>query len=305
MSLPGPFTPAAMLAIAFAACDLPSEQVRPEGPRGIEEVTTGAARTALTDGGTFSLAPPKAPPGLEIISPERATELALYEARMLAPMRPMLQEVHGKPIDFMALVAGPAYYAESPINISDRSLPGPLRKIHGPYYVVPLYIGTEQVMVSAVSALNTDVEIRDGQLYFPRHHGGEFLSFSVPAGMKEAFVSPETAAAVVSATGAKVVAAPRLVLQARPVSPTDPVWQLELDRTIQLALAGGRTHAAQTLYVGPGGQIYIPAEEQEASITRIWREPKRKPSDASVIRTIHLPRRSEMNGQFLKASLQR
>jgi hypothetical protein len=242
-------------------------------PTNARQFVTDAAAQHLDSNGFFRLTGPEVGAGL--IDADRAIAIAVAAVRTYGPtMKTYLERQHGAPIDFISLQADSrAYFGRSPYVYEALGAVHPgLQKGYGPSYFVTLRSNTKPVLSVAVSALNGDATIdTKGRLGFGVKHGNDFIIQGI--GLRHADgmpVSPEHAARIASQTfAARVVAVPELLLPAHRFAPQYARWRLTLDRPVTARRSGGAPIELQTLYVGLGGDMYVPANEQPGAMRDI------------------------------------
>lgn len=239
-----------------------------ESARMTEFVTSNAALN-LNHAGRFNLRATSPSTGVPAISAERAGELALANVRTYAPFfRSSWEKDHGAPIDVGSLRVGPRiFYAETPYAVFPEGYHPAYRRSFGPYYLVQLVSGTTPVLVVAVSAYGTDVGIkRNGTVSLPAFGGDEFFEHAISTSPTSGFrpISAEEAVETVGRlTGARTKEVPELVLRGLHYHPAIALWKVSLDRAVEVRGASGtRRLATPTLYVGPAGRLFIPADAQ-------------------------------------------
>lgn len=268
----GAGVPRAMVfaAVAFAtACDQPDPTIAgpAAAPVGIGRYVTGEAAARLNAQGQFVLATPSAVDGREIISPERAGELALASVRTWGPsMMKTWETARGGPIDAEQLrVDSQIIFANSPYGAFPQGHHPAYARLHGPYYLVRLNSGSEPALLVSVSAYATEMKIdARGLISRPVQRGGEFVHEVLPADpQKHWFVFPEEAVNRVGrATGARVQTTPELVRLGARHAPSAGVWKLTLDRPIQVKAEARATHMqTREVYVSSqrGAGLLMPA----------------------------------------------
>lgn len=214
-------------------------------PTAINRYVVQSLKDVLDVNGVF--APPAsnwlAPNGM--VTAAQAKELALAYARTFgAYVKPDLERSHSKSIKLAALRAAPrVLFVES----AYRPLPSetfmPLQKAAGPYYLITLLEDGQPAVAVAVSALATDVTIREGAIVFPRYYGNEFRINGINALTGNgAMISPEFAVeSAARSTGALVSNVPRLFSRGVYWWPQLGYWDVELDRDIPVRNSPGLT----------------------------------------------------------------
>lgn len=233
------------------------------------EFVTGDAALNLNRAGRFNLQATGPSTAVPAISAERAGELALANVRTYAPFfRSSWEKDRGAPIDVGSLRVDPRIlYAETPYAVFPDGYHPAYRRSFGPYYLVRLVSGTTPVLLVAVSAYGTDVRIeRDGTVSLPAIGGDEFIEHAISASATSGFrpISPEEAVEMVGRlAGARTKEVPELVLRGLHYHPAIALWKVSLDRAVEVrGASGARRLNTPTLYVGPAGQLFIPAEAQ-------------------------------------------
>lgn len=266
---------ASLLCIAssllLAGCDGPNI-TGPEVPVDVRPFVTGAAAEALTVDGLFALAPPAPPSTRPIISPERARLLAsAYVASFGQSLKPYWEKDRGGAIDLTDLQADPrVFYASTPYEPFPDGYHSAFGRGLGPYYLVRMMSGRSAVLLVAVAAYATEVEIdAEGKIHRPVQRGNEFVSHGVPANPsrpnRASLPSPEEAVAGVGRlTGARVSEVPELVGVGLPLGPFSSLWKLTLDRSVRVRAKSGRIVETRHLYVGsePGRRLMTPSSDQ-------------------------------------------
>lgn len=255
----------------LAACDPGGSGLTgPDDPPDIRQFVTGAAAENLNSQGLFTLAQPVAPDTIPIITEQRARDLAASFVRSFGPsLKPYWEKERGRSIDLRDLKADArVFYASTPYELFPEGFHSAFRRAFGPFYVVRMNAGSRAVVMVAVSAYATEVEIdSEGFIQRPVHRGMEFVSQAVPVDTTSLlYLSPEQAVARVGRlTGARVSEVPELMRLEMRWSPLSAVWKLSLDRPVRVrTVQDSRVVEVQELYVGPEGgrRLMIPAQEQ-------------------------------------------
>lgn len=262
---------AACLVVLLGACDGDDSRLMAPttAPARMTEFVTGDAALNLNRAGRFNLQANGPSTGVPAISAERAGELALANVRTYASFfLSSWEKDRGGPIDVRSLGADPRIvYAETPYAVFPEGYHPAYRRSFGPYYLVRLVSGTTPVLLVAVSAYGTDVRIeRNGTVSLPPIGGDEFFEHAISASATSGFrpISPEEAVETVGRlTGARTNEVPELVLRGLHHHPATALWKVSLDRNVEVRGASGtRRRATPTVYVGPGGRLFIPADAQ-------------------------------------------
>ncbi len=158
-------------------------------------------------------------------------------------------QVHGEELT----PCGRAYYAASAYQSTEAASSTALKKAKGSHWLVGLcYHGVQEVVV-AVSAQAQDVEVLQASANALSHPGrSNFFAMGVPVGA-EIPISPEKAVTVAAErTGERISAVPRLRMRPFPSSPLLAVWELRIEREVEVQLTKThRTTVANLLYSGP------------------------------------------------------
>lgn len=259
-------------SLLLAGCDGPDIS-GPGVPLDVRPFVTGAAAEALTVDGLFAFPAPAAPSTRSIISPERARLLASsYVASFGHALKPYWDKERGRPIDLTSLQADPrVFYASTPYGPFPDGYHPAFSRGFGPYYLVRMMSGPTAVLLVAVAAYATEVEIDyEGKIHRPVQHGNEFVSQGVPTDTTRpnlsSLASPEEVVVRVGRlTGARVSEVPELVRVGLPLGPFSSLWRLTFDRSVRVRAAkSGRTVEVRHLYVGsePGRRLMTPISEQ-------------------------------------------
>jgi hypothetical protein len=247
---------ATLILMAAAACDNAPSTIAPSTPPNIVAYVTQDVAQSLTRDGRFILASPQSPDGTPLISEARARQLAATYVRTMGPFHVgAWQQQRGSAISLAALAPAPrAYFAQSPYAAVPNGLHPSVRKLYGPYYVVPLLEKGSVAVLLAVSAYNADEQIGDdGQLNLPPMDGNAFVSSGIPASMSAyAAMSPEEVVVQSArASKRKVAAVPELVRPSARVMPIFALWKVALDSDV--AIVRGVGHAldrTRSVFVG-------------------------------------------------------
>lgn len=265
-------------------------------------MTGGAARN-LDGEGRFTLSAEATPTGVPTITAERAGELALANVRTFAPsFQKGWEQDRGAPIDVSSLRIDPRiFYAETPYGVFPDGYHPAYRRSFGPYYLVRLVSGSTPVLLVAVSAYSTDVRIeKNGRLSLPAVGGDEFFELAISAEPTAGFrpIQPEEAVERVGRlTGGRTEEVPELLLRGVRDHPATAVWKVSLDRAVPLKEAKGeRRVSARTLYVGPGGKLFVPAASNPRSDRGVFRADPSGRSSAK--RVAEVPVRGDRNAAF-------
>ena len=242
---------------AVATCsDNPAElatqpDVSPDGP-GLPGAEV--ARAEIGEGLAVAHRPAANAPSE--ITAETAESLARIWARDFASMRKDYYERdRGAPIDWdhLALCGQPTYVA-TPFEAPDPSLRLAVRRAVGPWWLIVLCGGGEPQLSVAVSAWNTDLEIVQDRLEFPRESGNHFIPRAIPVELtrKDIFLlSPERAAQMVrDIAGKEPAPSPDLVLVPF-VMPQYARWRFSMPTPTKVrSVATNAIKEATEFYVG-------------------------------------------------------
>ncbi len=234
----------------------------------------GLAAADLTRSGQFNLGNPRRTVVAEIDAP-RAEAIARAWIDEFGPIaQKRIDREHGADVSMARLrTCGRTMYAESPYEDPDASLPAPVRRIFGPWWLVSMCASDGTSVVSmAVSAYDTDVEVVNDSLRFRSLvRGEEVIAQGIPiVGTGLMPVSPERAVQLaVERTHRRVSAVPELVAATRFEGP--PQWagwvlRLESDVTLR-GRRSDRWSTVTRVYVGfnraaAPPDVLIPVGEQ-------------------------------------------
>lgn len=246
-------------ALVLAACDEPDAHIA--GPeravQGVRRHLTSEAAAQIRSDGLFSLEKPSAPSDRAIISAERAGALALAYVKTYGPsLKTSWEAEHGAPIDLTTLrIGGRVAYAKTPYGDFPAGYHPAFAHAYGPYYLVPVNVGSEPVLLISVAAYATQTGIdRRGFISRPVQSGAEFVSLGLPIDTT-AFrrLSAEEAVELVGlSTGARIARIPELVRVAMPNAPASALWKITLDREVGVRSgARGAPARVREVYVGP------------------------------------------------------
>ena len=268
------------------ACDSPTEPGSdlPD----IRHLVVGAALENLDETGRFVLAP-VAPFTQTMIMPDYAVAIAEHLAQHLNTLQTLpipeaigwreeLEEALGRSIDWSRVRAGPR--SPYPIHTFIEPLPDSLHPSTynnwGPYYVVPLFLGKEEVGAIGVAATTTTRIVHGG--FFRGGGGGDFRVIRLNFGPGSSVVIAPEAAVEFTAElfGTRVREPPYLLKPGHQVAAYLAPWVLKLERSVTVRrLADGQNLETDSLYVGqypsstdsrtaPPGTIrmFVPALEQ-------------------------------------------
>lgn len=151
-----------------------------------------------------------------------------------------------------------SYYARRTYEEQSTDHPRAVRRPFSPYWLVGLCDRDGRtVILLAVSALNDDVAVVDGQIRLPTGMtGAEFKSFGVPKGFNHIPISPEAAVAIAYAvTGRRVVTVPTLHMPPYGIFTANARWRLELESPVRVKIADGTSLLTDELWVGYGSAL--------------------------------------------------
>lgn len=263
--------------LMLAGCDQnePSATLLPPSSANLSKYVTGQAAQSLNARGEFEIPGPPAAPDAPIISKERAGDLAVAFVRTWGRfyVKDWMRQ-HGASINLEGLQVDPRiHYVDSPYGHFPDGYHPAFRRAYGPWYLVHLTAGATPVLIVAVSAYNTDLEIDPvGKLVAQRLSGNDFEAMAISrgrAGFKP--VSPEVAVSQVGQrSGARITRAPELALlfvNQHPTNAAAAVWKLSMDRPLRVRSSNGTRRAeVWDVFVGSGGALHIPASTQPAKI---------------------------------------
>jgi hypothetical protein len=243
------------LIAAVSACDGESvgAQLAPVDAATVAGVVTDAAAESLGEDGRFDVG---AGGGSGEITEARARLLAnLWPLQFGPSVLSALERARGGSIDLAALRdCGRAFYARSSFRPLPSEVPAPYHRMFGGWWMVPLCGRSGDIEVAlAVSALATDVDVRDGRIVLPAVGGVWFEWVGVPPGSADALsLSPEVAAvAAARLTGRRVSRVPELIApHFRDASLFTPRWRVRLDgRASVKEVRTGRVRETHDVYV--------------------------------------------------------
>jgi hypothetical protein len=241
-----------VLGLAVSACSHllgPDVAEEPALPPNVAGLVTGNAAAALDGGGRFRWVPSE-DDGSAVVSGDFAGALAIGMVKTwildgaVLPGAEGFRETtewhHGSAIDWERVRTGfrPAFLASSAHDEPGEQLNPVLRRVMGPYWLVPLYVGAEQVAVVEVSALadnlfldgNGFVRKRDGA------RGGELRIAGVARGAPVGVpMSPEEVVLfVATSTSRRVSEIPELRLPGGPVAGAFSRWRVKLEAPVEV-----------------------------------------------------------------------
>jgi len=270
----------ALMAVALlTACnwDDTSPTAAPPPPPNILPYVTESAAQGLNAKGEFDLAPARAPADLPILTPGRARELAIAEMKTFGHhFRPGYERAHGAPVDLSSLKADPeVLFVQTSYERFPDGYIRTMRNYFGPFYLVTFRSRGIPVVTSAVSAYAVELDVDEtGRLLGINGAGGaSFVTSGIPLDSTQRNppprISAEQAVELVGRrTGARTARTPRLAAVRYPrsftlESPTEALWQLELDREVPVrASRGTRSVRTRTLFVRGDRTLLVPAEVQ-------------------------------------------
>lgn len=238
-------------------------------------------------------------PGVEITA-ARAAELAVAFARDFAPFnRSLYERATGRILRFDALTASPrVFFAKSAHGALSSRFSRATHKAAGGYYLVTLTQDGVAVLSVAVSALASDLRLREGHIVAPSYSGNEFRVAAIPPGV-EYPLTPERASRIASeGSGARVTAMPDLVApRFGTFAPQYSRWRVRLDRRV--AVGGGRS--TDTLYVDwAGGLGVTTSADGIADVARVRLAPSLR-RGALTMEAASLPGRPGFGRHFVTA----
>lgn len=265
---------AALVPLALSCLDFTSPGATFSDRPDVRPYVTPAVAIALDGEGHFTLDDVVDDTPHPVLGRERASELAiamvqefLVKLRVVAlpgaeVLRQSVEEAYGGPIEWSAVTLGSrgAYASLFPFAPIPDDAPIYARNYWGPHYLVPMYIGNEQVLVVTVAAHATEIVLHpDGQLEFPGNSGNEFAGHGLPRGGTVTIpVEPERAVAeVATAFRRRIDAVPRLLQPGHRTRFSASKWELVLDSPTEvLRVATGDTLTVNRIYVGVYGSVF-------------------------------------------------
>lgn len=145
-------------------------------------------------------------------------------------------------------ICGRAYHAKSPYAPQQDVA---VRKYFGSYWLVQICSADVPVISLAVSALNTDLEIREDTIRWPSVHGSDWYPVALPLGTKEFPLSPEAAVGIVAdSSGRRADQIPELVLAGPPYMPQVARWRIHVEGNADIEeLASGSRRSVPEIFV--------------------------------------------------------
>jgi hypothetical protein len=247
---------ALVLGTAFVACsgESPTAATPMPTPSALRAAVTGAAADAIGPNDQIQLA--RHDGAEHEITAAQAVSLASAWARDYAPItRDWLERTHGAAINFKALKGcGRPLYARSALSAPPETVPGPYRRVHGPWWLVTFCdeAGSSSVSI-AVSAWANELTIQEGKLRFPSISGTEFVAIGVPAGhVGEYPMAPEIAIVMAAEqAGKRIAKVPELITPLPSDGPPQLArWRLTLEAPTTARTESGQ-HTMNEIFVGP------------------------------------------------------
>jgi hypothetical protein len=262
------------LALASACGD---SGITASGPNeDVRSYVTGTAAASLDAQGLFVFPTPVSPSALQIMTPERARELAEAHVRTDGSyFKQDWEEERGADIDLASLRADPrVLYVPTPFGPMPEGYHRSYTRQLGPHYLVRMMSGRDLVLYIAVAAYATEVGINAaGQTERPPiGRGGEFFTHPIrrDTTLYRMFTPEQAVILAGRMTGARVSEVPVLVRQHDPYSPTISLWRLTLERPVRVrAPKTGRNLEVSDLYVDAlqASRLQIPTPAQPTSDT--------------------------------------
>lgn len=230
----------------------------------LDQLVVGEAAANLTDEDLFRSVRPSVLHGRELISEDRARELAVAYVRTFGPMNRSWERERGSAIDVSSLKADDrVYFADTPHGALPDSAGIGSHRSFGPYYLITFRERDEAVLVVAVSAWATDLRIDGrGNVVTPGVSGSEFYSVGLrPALQHLQSATPEEIVQVTGTLlGVRVAQVPRLVVQPEAV-PQTAIWWLGLEHPVEVTDRSGRQLSTDVVGVsitptGAGGDTF-------------------------------------------------
>jgi hypothetical protein len=242
----------------------------------VRPYVTGTAAASLNGKGLFVFPPPASPSALQIMTPERARELAeAYVRTDGAFYKEDWEKWRGARIDLASLRADPrVLYVQSPFGLVPEGYHRSYTRELGPHYLVRMMSGREWVLYIAISAYAIEIEIdAAGKIQRPPiGRGGEFGVQPISSDTTYAQIfTPEQATILAGhLSRVRVSEVPVLVQQQMPYSPTISLWKVKLERPVRVhAAQSARTLDVSEVYIGPQKalRLQIPLPNQPTSDT--------------------------------------
>ncbi|HEX8208889.1 MAG TPA: hypothetical protein VF584_01785 [Longimicrobium sp.] len=267
---------ALFVALAFASACGDAGITEPGSTEDVRPFVTGAASASVDAQGLFVFPTPVSPSALQILTPERARELAEAHVRTDGPnFEKDWEKERGAGIDLATLRADPrVLYVPTPFSLMPEGYHRSYTRELGPYYLVRMTSGREVVLYIAVAAYATEVAIdADGKTQRPAlGRGGEFVVHPIARDTAQyRMFTPEQAAILAGRmTGVRVSEIPVLVQQQKPYSPTISLWRLTLERPVRVRAAqSARSLDVSEIYIDAlrSSRLQIPVLNQPTSDT--------------------------------------
>jgi hypothetical protein len=267
---------ALLVALALAAACGDSGITDGGAVEDVRSYVMGNAAASLDGEGLFVFPAPVSPSALQILSPQRARELAEAHVRTDgAYYKADWEKGRGAPIDLASLRADPrVLYVPTPFGPMPEGYHRSYTRELGPHYLVRMMSGRELVLYISVAAYATEVGINAaGQTERPPiGRGGEFFVHPIaPDTSLYRMFTPEQAVILAGRmTGVRVTEVPTLVQQRDPYSPTISLWRLTLERPVRVrASQSARQLEVSEVYIGPekAYRLQIPDPTQPTSDT--------------------------------------
>jgi hypothetical protein len=211
-------------ACAASSTDSPEE-------RGVDRFLTEDLAGSLSPDGRFSFSEQGAQG--ELSAPEARVLAGAYLRTFAEPLELTWGAILGRVVAATDLrPCERALYARSPYGPLPRELVRPSHSALGSYWLVFLCEASEPRIVVAVSAVATDLKVRDGIIEYPAIRGGEFRTMPLEPGTYEARFSPEAIARRAALLTRRRVAAAPTLEAARIYSggPLAAMWRLRAER---------------------------------------------------------------------------
>jgi hypothetical protein len=266
---------AALSLLGAASCDRAPSSSAPKPPPNVAPYITDDVAQSLTADRKFILASPQSPDGTPLISEERARQLAAAYVRTMGRFHvDAWQKQRGSSIRLVSLApAQRAYFAQTPYAAVPGGLHPAVRKLYGPYYVVPLLENGVTAVLLGVSAYDTDEKIGpNGQLELARIDGNAFVASGIPPSMSDHIAMSPEEVVVQSArvTKRRITSVPELVRPSARVMPIFALWKVSLDSDVVIARGTARgIERTRSFFVGrkSGEDLRIPSLVQPVEDT--------------------------------------
>lgn len=226
----------------------------PTSPTTVAGFVTGEATNHIGADGRFVFSAPTSASQPEISEPQAEAIAALWPKQFGSLVRGSIERDRGGPVHLNALQpCSRTLYASTSFEPLGADVPIGQRRAFGAWWLVPLCAGGQVEVTLAVSAYDTDLEIRNDTISTRTGGGMWFWWKGRPAGWTDAVrVSPEAAAAAVARlTGRQITEVPELITPIwRDGAPTESRWRAVTDAPAHVrGISDGRASAETELFV--------------------------------------------------------